>query len=73
MLNAMVSATTILSEFERVQAELVGTAVVLTDGKARTVETVWLDELPGLRISIRGHDGKWPISTIKLAEGRPER
>ena len=50
-----------------VQAELIGTAVILTDGKAGTVETVWLDELHGLRISIRGHDGKWPISTIKLA------
>jgi hypothetical protein len=44
-------------------------AVILTDGKAGTVERVWLDELHGLRISIRGHDGKWPVSTIKFAEG----
>jgi hypothetical protein len=29
------------------------------------VEGVWLDELHGLRISIKGHDGKWPVSTIK--------
>jgi len=42
--------------------------VVLTDGKAGTVENVWLDEFHGLRISIGGHDGKWPISTIKFAE-----
>jgi hypothetical protein len=70
MPTVMVRATTILGEFEKVQAELIGNAVILTDGKAGTVETVWLDELHGLRISIRGHDGKWPISTIKLAQVR---
>jgi predicted phosphohydrolase len=63
-----VRASTILGEFEQAQAELVGKAVVLTDGKAGTVESVWLDELHGLRISIRGHHGKWPVSTIKLAQ-----
>ena len=68
MPTVMVRATTILGEFEQVQSELVGNAVILTDGKAGTVETVWLDELHGLRVSIRGHDGKWPISTIKLAQ-----
>ena len=68
MPTAMVRATTILGEFEQVQAELVGNAVILTDGKAGTVETVSLDELHGLRVSIRGHDGKWPIATIKLAQ-----
>ena len=61
-------ASTILSAFEQAQTELVGKAVILTDGKAGTVENVWLDELHGLRISIRGHDGKWPISTIKFAQ-----
>ena len=60
MPTVMVRATTILGEFEQVQAELVGKAVILSDGKAGTVETVWLDELHGLRISVRGHDGKWP-------------
>jgi hypothetical protein len=64
-----VRASTILGEFEEAQSELVGKAVVLTDGKAGTVDNVWLDELHGLRISIRGHYGKWPISTIKFAEG----
>ncbi|MGB6399276.1 MAG: PRC-barrel domain containing protein [Bradyrhizobium sp.] len=68
MPTAKVRAFTILGEFEKAQAELVGKAVILTDGKAGTVEGVWLDEMHGLRISIRGHDGKWPISTIKLAE-----
>ncbi len=58
----------ILAEFDQAQTELVGKAVILTDGKAGTVERVWLDELHGLRISIRGHDGKWPISTIKLVQ-----
>jgi hypothetical protein len=62
-------ASTILGAFAEAQSELVGKAVVLTDGKAGTVENVWLDELHGLRISIKGHDGKWPISTIKFAEG----
>jgi hypothetical protein len=61
-------ASTILSAFEQAQAELVGKAVVLTDGKAGTVESVWLDEFHGLRVAIRGHDGKWPISTIKFAQ-----
>jgi hypothetical protein len=61
-------ALTILGAFEEARSDLVGKAVVLTDGKAGTVEGVWLDELHGLRISIRGHDGKWPVSTIKLVQ-----
>jgi hypothetical protein len=61
-------ASTILGAFEEAQTELVGKAVVLTDGKAGTVENVWLDELHGLRLSIGDHDGKWPISTIKFAQ-----
>jgi hypothetical protein len=65
---AKARAATILAEFDQAQAELVGKAVILTDGKAGTVEKVWLDELHGLRISIRGHEGKWPVSTIKLAQ-----
>jgi PRC-barrel domain len=64
----MLRASTILGEYEEAQSELVGKAVVLIDGKAGTVENVWLDEVHGLRISIRGHDGKWPISTIKFAQ-----
>ena len=62
-------ASTILGELDQAQTELVGKAVILTDGKAGTVESVWLDEHHGLRISIRCHYGKWPVSTIKLAEG----
>ena len=61
-------ASMILSALGDAQSEFVGKAVVLTDGKAGTVENVWLDELHGLRISIRGHDGKWPISTIKFEQ-----
>ena len=63
-----IRASTILGEFEQAQTELVGKAVILTDGKAGTVESVWLDEMHGLRISIKGHDGKWPISTIKFSQ-----
>ena len=61
-------ASKILDEYGAAQSELIGKAVVLNDGKAGTVENVWLDELHGLRISIEGHDGKWPVSTIKFAE-----
>jgi len=68
MPNAKARASTILDEFEQAQAELVGKAVILTDGKAGMVDGIWLDELHGLRISIRGHDGKWPISTVKLVQ-----
>ena len=68
MPTVKVRASTILGELKQAQTELVGKAVVLTDGKAGTVESVWLDEMHGLRISIRGHDGKWPISTIQFAQ-----
>ena len=68
MPTAKLHALTILGALDEARSELVGKAVVLTDGKAGTVENVWLDELHGLRISIRGHDGKWPVSTIKFAQ-----
>jgi hypothetical protein len=61
-------AFAILAKFQQAQTELVGKAVILTDGKAGTVEGVWLDEFHGLRISIAGHEGKWPVSTLKLAQ-----
>ena len=61
-------ACAILAEFNNAQTELVGKAVILTDGKAGTVDEVWLDEFHGLRISIGGHEGKWPVSTIKFAQ-----
>ena len=63
-------ASKIVNEFGAAQSELIGKAVVLTDGKAGTVENVWLDELHGLRISIKGHDGRWPVSIIKFPENR---
>jgi len=66
--SAKERASTILGAYEEAQSELLGKAVVLTDGKAGTVEKVWLDELHGLRISIRGHEGRWPVSTIKLTQ-----
>jgi hypothetical protein len=68
MPTAKLRAATILAEFEQAQEELVGKAVILTDGKAGTVERLWLDEWHGLRLSIRGHDGKWPVSTVKFVQ-----
>jgi hypothetical protein len=61
-------ALTILHAFEEADAQLLGKAVVLADGKAGTVEAVWLDDVHGLRLSIKGHPGKWPISTVKFAQ-----
>jgi hypothetical protein len=68
MPSVKVHASNILSEYGEARSELIGKAVVLTDGKAGTVENIWLDELHGLRISIKGHDGRWPVSTIKFTE-----
>lgn len=67
MAHAHARACTILVEFERARIELVGEAVILTNGKAGTVDRLWLDEFHGLRISIRGQEGNWPVSTIKLS------
>jgi len=68
MSAAKLRASTILRVFYEAEAEIVGKAVVLSDGKAGTVETVSLDERHGLRISIEGHAGRWPVSTIKFAQ-----
>ena len=65
--SAKVRASTILGALEQAETELVGKAVILTNGTAGTVEHVWLDELHGLLISISGHHGKWPVSTVKFA------
>jgi hypothetical protein len=61
-------AMNILRELYAAEEELVGRAVVLTDGKAGTIDHVFLDDVHGLRISIRGHEGRWPISTVKHIE-----
>ena len=42
-------ASTILGAYEKACSQLIGKSVVLTDGKAGTVENVWLDESHGLR------------------------
>jgi hypothetical protein len=68
MASAKLRASRILRAFMEAEAELVGKTVVLTDGKAGTIEAIWLDELHGLRLSIKGHEGKWPVSTIKFVE-----
>jgi hypothetical protein len=50
-------AMNILRELHEAEKELVGNAVVLTDGKAGTIDGVFLDDEHGLRISIAGHEG----------------
>ncbi len=61
-------ALNILRELHAAEEELVGRVVVFTDGKAGTIEHVYVDNLHGLRISISGHDGQWPISTVKFIQ-----
>jgi hypothetical protein len=58
-------AMNILRELHAAEEESVGRAVILTDGKAGTIDRVFLDDVHGLRISIGGHEGRWPISTVK--------
>ena len=61
-------AMNILAELHAAEEELIGRGVVLTDGKAGTIEHVYLDDVHGLRIAISGHEGRWPISTVKHLE-----
>jgi hypothetical protein len=61
-------AMNILRELHAAEKELVGRAVVLTDGKAGTIDQLFLDDEHGLRIAIRGHEGRWPISMVKHIE-----
>src|SRR6185312_1457953 len=61
-------AINILRELHAAEEELIGRAVVMTDGKAGTIDHLYLDDVHGLRISISGHDGQWPISTVKLIQ-----
>lgn len=64
------SAASILAALGDAHSFLIGKPVVLSDGKAGTVEAISLDEFHGLRISIAGHDGSWPISTVTIMPGR---
>ncbi len=61
-------AANIIRELQTAEKELVGRAVVLTNGNAGTIDGVFIDDVHGLRISIRGHEGRWPISTVKHIE-----
>jgi hypothetical protein len=61
-------ALAILHAFGEAEAQLVGKAVILTDGTAGTVDAIWLDDCHGLRISIKGHPGKRPVSAVKFVQ-----
>jgi len=61
-------ALAILHAFGEAEAQLMGKAVILTDGTAGTVEAIWLDDFHGLRISIKGHPGKRPVAAVKFAQ-----
>ncbi|MDB5584205.1 MAG: hypothetical protein JWR80_9381 [Bradyrhizobium sp.] len=66
MTSPLQYASNILASYEKAATDLIGKAVVLSDGKAGTVERIWLDDFHGLRISVLGHFGKWPISSLKF-------
>ena len=68
MPRAKEHAAAIMREYHKAETEWLGKAVVLTDGKAGTVEGLFLDEAHGLRLSVAGHPRKWPVSTIKLVQ-----
>jgi hypothetical protein len=68
MVNGQEQAATILRQFEEARVGLIGKAVIFSDGKAGTIDKVFLDDLHGLRVSVEGHEGRWPISTVKLVE-----
>jgi len=62
-------AINILRELHAAEQDLLGKTVVMSDGKAGMIDHVDLDDAHGLRISISGHDGQWPISTVKFIQG----
>lgn len=61
-------AGAILMALSEAQSNLVGRVVVLSDGKAGAIKRVDLDDEHGLRIAVQGHDGRWPVSTIKIEQ-----
>jgi hypothetical protein len=61
-------AVAILREYEQAQTEFRGNAVLLTSGIAGAIENIHLDPLHGLRITVVGHEGDWPVSTVRLAQ-----
>ena len=66
--TAQERALAILREFEQAKRDLVDKAVILSDGKAGSVEKVLLDELRGLCVTLTGHKGNWPISAVRFTD-----
>ena len=69
-----VRASTIRGELEQAETELVEEAVILTDGKAGTVESVWLDECTAcesLSEATMGSGLSQPLSSRSMANRRP--
>jgi hypothetical protein len=64
-------ASKILDEYGAAQSELIGKAVVLTDGKAGTVENAWLDELHfGFPSKVMREDGRSQPSSLRSPRPR---
>jgi hypothetical protein len=54
--SSLSAANAVVAPFR--SGPMASNAAYLSDGKAGTVENIWLDEFHGLRISIIGHEGK---------------
>jgi hypothetical protein len=48
--------------------KLIGIGAIFTDGTTGTIEAVRLDDDHGLRISVRGLPGLYPVSKLKNFE-----
>ena len=70
MTTAKLRALAILSAYEDAQSGLVERAVILTDGKAGTVENVWLDELHGLQDLNQGPLGEMACFNHQIRAAR---
>lgn len=66
MTDSQTAAAKILIMFQEVESVLVGKRVARFNGDFGTVNALHLDEEHGLRFSIEGLPGKWPVSTIKV-------
>jgi hypothetical protein len=63
-------ASKILNEYGAAQSELIGKGVVLTDGKAGTVENVRLDELHGFPSKVMMENGRSQPSSLRSPRPR---
>lgn len=67
---ACVCARKIMDAFQDAEDELMGMTAVLYDGKAGTIGKIWLSKSHGIRVLLVGHEGHWPLSSVKFIQHR---